>query len=75
MDGKRVAALRNAAGLTQVALAMRAGLDPSLVSRIERGSANPTLSTVEALAQALGVTVADLLAEPATAATTHGRTA
>lgn len=55
-------------GLTQAELALRLGAKPStvshLVSRIERGEANITLGTLEALARALEVPVAQLLTVP-----------
>jgi transcriptional regulator with XRE-family HTH domain len=55
--------LRDAAGITQQELATRAGLSISLVTQIEQGSkADPKLSTLHALAQALGVDVAALAA-------------
>jgi transcriptional regulator with XRE-family HTH domain len=47
-------ALRKARGLTQRQLAQKTGVNQSEISRIEGGGANPTVSTVAALAGALG---------------------
>jgi XRE family transcriptional regulator, fatty acid utilization regulator len=64
--GRRLAELRRAAGMSQQALATAAGLSVSLVAQLERGARpDPKLSTLLALAGALGVTVNDLLAPPA----------
>lgn len=56
--------LRVKSGLSQEALAVDAGVDRSYVGRIERGVENPTAETLDRLASALGVAVADLLAVP-----------
>jgi transcriptional regulator with XRE-family HTH domain len=48
-------------GLTQEALAAEAGLAPTYVGQIERGSRSPTLNVVERLADALGVKPSDLV--------------
>ena len=50
-------------GLTQTALAARAGVPQSVISAIERGRRRPSLPTLKALARALAVTLDDL--EPA----------
>lgn len=55
--GQRIAALRKAAGLTQEELAIRAQLQRTHVGRIEAGRYAVTLETVQAIAQALGMTV------------------
>ena len=55
--GNRIAALRKKAGLTQEQLADRAGLQRTHVGRIEAGRYAVTLEVVEAIAQALGMTV------------------
>jgi len=47
--------LRQAKGLAQDELAIKAGLNPSYVGFIERGERNPTLQTIWKLAQALRV--------------------
>jgi transcriptional regulator with XRE-family HTH domain len=46
---------REAAGLTQAALAERAGLHALTVAKLEQGLREPTWATVQALAKALGV--------------------
>jgi transcriptional regulator with XRE-family HTH domain len=46
---------REAAGLSQEALAERAGLDRTYVSGCERGVRNPSLRSVEKIARALSV--------------------
>jgi len=55
--GLRIAMLRKQAGMTQEELANRAGLQRTHVGRIEAGRYAVTLETVQAIAQALGMTV------------------
>ena len=55
--GNRIAALRKKAVLTQEQLADRAGLQRTHVGRIEAGRYAVTLEVVQAIAQALGMTV------------------
>ena len=55
--GQRITALRKAAGLTQEELAIRAQLQRTHIGRIEAGRYAVTLETVQAIAQALGMTV------------------
>jgi transcriptional regulator with XRE-family HTH domain len=60
----RVRQLREAAGLSQQALAMAAGLSISVVTQLEQGTkGDPRISTVAALARALGVKVDDLISD------------
>jgi transcriptional regulator with XRE-family HTH domain len=61
--GARLKQLRQARKLTQEQLGEAAGLSYKFVGEIERGVGNPTLTTLEALANALQVAVTDLLAE------------
>lgn len=64
--GARLRQLRQARRLTQEQLAERAGLSYKFVGEVERGRGNPTLTTLAALSEALGVALVDLLAlEPA----------
>ncbi len=60
--GSRIRAARRQRGLTQAALAERAGLSPETVSAIERGKHVPRADTVIALARALSCPPEDLLA-------------
>jgi transcriptional regulator with XRE-family HTH domain len=53
--------LRTARGLSQAKLAARADLDPSTVNQIERGARDASPATLWKLAQALDVSLAELL--------------
>ena len=53
--------LRNAAGLTQEEAARRAQLSHGYYQRLEMGRHDPPLSTLRAVAKALGVHVTELL--------------
>ena len=61
--GTNLRRLREAKGLSQEAFAFEAGIHRTYVSDIERGARNPTITVVENLATALGVTASDLLRE------------
>ncbi|HEY7153115.1 MAG TPA: helix-turn-helix transcriptional regulator [Gemmataceae bacterium] len=64
--GKRVRQLRIDRGLSQQALATAAGLSISVVTTIEQGQRDdPRISTVVALARALGIGVDALLSDAA----------
>lgn len=52
---KRLRALRLAAGMTQSQLAKASGLDQSFISRLEHGTSDVKLSTMLAIAEALGL--------------------
>jgi transcriptional regulator with XRE-family HTH domain len=56
--------LRRERGLTQAALAEKAGIAQPRIAEIEAGDANPRLRTLTRLAVALEVTVGDLLRPP-----------
>jgi transcriptional regulator with XRE-family HTH domain len=53
--GKALKLARALANLSQKDLAARAGLDPSYVSLIEKGSRLPSLTALEKLGEALGI--------------------
>ncbi len=56
--GRRIKELREAAGITQQQLAVKAGLSVSNLSQIEQGQkADPRISTLYALAVALDVSL------------------
>jgi len=63
--GRRIRHLRTSRGLTLEALGKRVGVTPSLLSLVENGRREPRLALLRNLADALDVTVPDLLdAEP-----------
>jgi ribosome-binding protein aMBF1 (putative translation factor) len=55
--GARLLQERLSAGFTQQQLASASGIAQADISRIERGQANPTAETLQALAGPLGVTL------------------
>ncbi len=59
--GANVRVLRDSAGLTQMQLANRCGIDMAEISRIERGLKDVRVSTIAKVAQGLGVPAGDLL--------------
>lgn len=62
--GLRLKELRDAKGMTQEELAEKAELFRTYLSRIETGSANPTLTVMHQLARAVEETPASLLEPP-----------
>jgi transcriptional regulator with XRE-family HTH domain len=59
--GARIRRLRKAKGMSQAALAKGARLTRVYVTRLEAGRQDPSLSTINSLAKALGVPVTELL--------------
>ncbi len=59
--GQRVKTIRLSKGLSQGKLAQRLNVDPSYISQIERGVGNMSLRRIERLANALNVSVKDLI--------------
>jgi transcriptional regulator with XRE-family HTH domain len=57
--GQVLRTLRERAGLSQSALARRAGLDPSFVNRLESGQRGADRAVAEALIDGLGLAPAD----------------
>ena len=53
--GEEIQRLRNAAGLTQEALAVKLGIGQGGVNNIETGRSKPSVPRLYALAKALGV--------------------
>lgn len=60
MFSELLAELRERAGLSQYALARKAGLTRQALSRLELGEREPTWHTVQVLATALGVSTEEL---------------
>jgi transcriptional regulator with XRE-family HTH domain len=61
--GERVARLREAQNLTQEKLAERVGMHAAYISRLERGTRNPTLVVIGKVARALNVSLAELFSD------------
>ncbi|GGZ51943.1 helix-turn-helix domain-containing protein [Streptomyces rubiginosohelvolus] len=59
--GRRIRALREDRGLTQIQLGERAGMDHKTVHRIEYATSDPSLSMLLRLAAALDVELAELV--------------
>ena len=62
MLGTAVRILREQERLSQEELAAQAGLEPSLIARVEAGEADPTWGDARRIAAALGTTVDRLAA-------------
>jgi transcriptional regulator with XRE-family HTH domain len=62
--GRNVRRLRTAASLSLADLAAACGISKTTLHGIEQGEGNPTLSTLWALATALGVSLGELLEPP-----------
>ncbi len=61
--GSAVRRFRVSQGLTQEALAERAGLHRTYISDIERGARNVSLVNIARIARALDISLADLMSE------------
>ena len=59
--GKRIAAARKGAGLTQNDLALKVGVTAQAVSKWERGNACPDIAILDEIADALGMSLIELL--------------
>lgn len=60
---RNVKRIRGERQVSMSALAAQAGLSKQTLSKIEKGAANPTLGTIEALSMALGTSVRSLMTE------------
>ena len=61
--GRKVTNYRRTHDITIKELADRSGLSTSLISQLERGIGNPTISALGALADVMGVALGDLFSE------------
>ncbi len=62
LDGRLLRELREEYGLTLRELSVKTGLSTSLISQLERGVTSPSLQSVRRLAEALQVSIFQLLA-------------
>lgn len=63
--GDRLRTIRNERNMTLEQLAFASDIEISQVHRVEKGSINPTLSTLSALAKGLEMSIADLIGDTA----------
>ena len=61
--GKNIRRIRTAKGIYQADLAKQAGITQAMLSFIERGTRLPSLPVGKLIADALGVTIDDLLGD------------
>lgn len=64
LQGSRIRSLRKLKGMTLMQLSQRTGLSHGYLSQIERGISQPSIASLVDIAQALGVTMQWLFAEP-----------
>jgi len=60
--GEQIKKVRTAKGLSQKEVTVNASLDKSQYSRIENGKTDPSFSTIEKIALALGISLSELFA-------------
>jgi transcriptional regulator with XRE-family HTH domain len=60
--GDELRAARESAGLTQEALAAKAKMDRAYISEIERGKADPSITSLFRLCDAMGVRTSTIIA-------------
>ncbi len=58
--GQKIREVRKAGGLTLREIAKKVGLTPGAISQIECGRSNPSVGTLKAIADALGITMGSL---------------
>ncbi len=60
--GDNIKQIRTAKGLSQKEVTINAGLDTAQYSRIENGKTDPSVTTLERIANAMGVSLAQIFA-------------
>lgn len=66
--GERIRYFRNLRGWSQETLALQAEINPAFLGHLERGLKSPTVKTLEKIAAALDISLAELFADPHPAA-------
>lgn len=59
--GEKIKKVREAKGLSQKEVAITLSMNPSQYSKIENGKVDPQFSSIEKIANALGVSIADIV--------------
>jgi len=62
--GDNIRLIRQKSGLSQEQLALLSNMNTSYIGQIERGEKNPTVRTLEKIADALEISITDLFASP-----------
>lgn len=62
--GGRIRYFRKLKGWSQETLALQADMNPAFLGHLERGLKSPTVKTLEKLAAALDISMAELFSEP-----------
>ncbi len=58
--GKNLKRIRTEKGISQGDIVKVSGIDKAMISNIENGKTNPTLTTIAKLAKAIGVSISEL---------------
>lgn len=61
--GERLRELRKQRGFTQEEIALRAEITTSYYGQLERGTANPTISTLNKICDVMGVSITDIFTD------------
>ncbi len=61
--GKRVRDLRTKKGVSQEALAFKAGIDRTYMTSVENGRRNISIQNIEKIVKALGVSISEFFSE------------
>lgn len=61
--GKRVKYFREAKNISGRTLALKTGLDPSQINKIEHGVNKPSLDSLERICQVLGITLSEFFSD------------
>ena len=61
--GKRIKNLREASDISARTLAQMTNLDPSQISKVERGASKPSLDALERICQALNISLSEFFSE------------
>ena len=62
--GDRIRYFRKLKGWSQETLALQADMNPAFLGHLERGLKSPTVKTLEKIAAALDISMAELFSEP-----------
>ena len=61
--GEKIKKIREAKGLSQKEVALTLSMNPSQYSKIENGKVDPQCSSIEKIANALGISLSDIFTE------------